>query len=201
MFPTGRSTAGVFECDCGETLVWMRPATACACGPVHTDVSRDPERRPTDEELHHPWLEEYEEWRGGTPTTCDANTSVSSRWRAVTSGYEASGEAASRERSLRYLIARHENNRLELLTLAATSRGEALPVFGTERAARDFLRSGGFGGGWLVRESTAGELVSLLLGHLADVDGVALDPSPGLSAPDAGLPSTSKKEFIDALMG
>ena len=117
----------------------------------------------------------------------------------MTSGDEASGEPASHERALRYLIARHENNRLELLTLAAPSRGEALPVFGTERAARDFLRSGGFGGGWLVRESTAGELVSLLLGHLADVESVALDPRPGI--PDTGLQGTSKKEFIDALMG
>ena len=117
----------------------------------------------------------------------------------MTRGDQASGEAASHEHALRYLIARHENNRLELLTLAATSRGEALPVFGTERAASDFLRSGGFGGGWWVRESTAGELVSLLLGHLADVESVALDPHPG--PPEAGLPGTSKKEFIDALMG
>ena len=117
----------------------------------------------------------------------------------MTSVDEASGEAASPERALRYLIARHEYNRLELLTLAATSRGEVLPVFGTERAARNFLCSGGFGGGWLVRESTAGELVSLLVGHLADVDGVALDPRPG--PPDTGLQGASKKEFIDALMG
>lgn len=115
----------------------------------------------------------------------------------MTSGDEASGEAASHERALRYLIARHQNNRLELLTLAATSRGEALPVFGTERAAREFLRSGGFGGGWWVRESTSGELVSLLMGHPAEIDRVALDPHP---APDAGLPGTSKREFIDALM-
>jgi hypothetical protein len=115
----------------------------------------------------------------------------------VTSGDE--GEAASHELSLRYLIARHENNRLELLTLAAISGGEVLPVFGTERAARDFLRGGGFGGSWWVRESSAGELVSLLLGHLADVDIVALDPHPG--PPDAGLQGKSKKEFIDALVG
>ncbi len=111
----------------------------------------------------------------------------------------SSGEPAYRERSLRYLIARHENNRLELFTLAAASRGEALCVFGTERAARDFLQRGGFGGGWAVRESTAGELVSLLLGHLADVEHVALDPRPGLAAPE--LRSTSKKDFIDVLMG
>jgi hypothetical protein len=45
-------------------------------------------------------------------------------------------EAAHHERPLRYLIARHENNRLELLTLATSSDKAALPVFGTERAAR-----------------------------------------------------------------
>ena len=52
----------VFECACGETLLWTRPVTVCACGTVHTDVSREPERR-TDEGSHHPWHEEYEEWR------------------------------------------------------------------------------------------------------------------------------------------
>ena len=102
---------------------------------------------------------------------------------------------------MRYLIARRENNRLELLTLAAKSCGETLPVFGTERAARDFLRRGGFGGDWRVRESSNGELVSLLVGHLAGVDHVALDPPPGLAASeDPELPSTSKKGFIAALM-
>lgn len=52
----------VLECDCGETLVWMEPATACACGAIYTDLSRDRGGWPTDEE--HPWAEEYEEWRG-----------------------------------------------------------------------------------------------------------------------------------------
>ena len=108
------------------------------------------------------------------------------------------GEAPYHGRPLRYLIARRENTGLELLTLAAKPYGEALPVFGTEQAARDFLRRGGFGGDWWVRESTTGELVSLLFGYLT-VDRVTLDPPSG---PDeAELPSTSKKEFIAALMG
>ncbi len=51
----------VFECDCGETLVWAKPVIVCACGAVHTDGLREPEERRTDEE--HPWHEEYEEWR------------------------------------------------------------------------------------------------------------------------------------------
>jgi hypothetical protein len=112
-----------------------------------------------------------------------------------------SATAAYRGSPLRYLIARRKNNRLELLTLAAKSCGETLPVFGTEQAARDFLRRGGFGGDWRVRESSNGELVSLLVGHLARVDHVALDPPPGLAASeDPELPSMSKKGFIATLM-
>jgi hypothetical protein len=109
-------------------------------------------------------------------------------------------EPAHHERPVRYLIARHEHNRLELLTLATSSEGEALPVFGTERAARDFLLGGAFGGGWRVRESTTGELVSLLMGHPAGVESVALDPRPGIATPDAAE-LRGKKGYIEALMG
>ena len=100
---------------------------------------------------------------------------------------------------MRYLIARHEHNRLELLTLAETPRGEALPVFGTERAARDFLQRGGWGGGWWVRESTTGELVSLLSGHLAETQSVALDPRPG-SVAYGDVELWDAREFIELLM-
>jgi hypothetical protein len=99
---------------------------------------------------------------------------------------------------LRYLIARLENNRLRVLTLTA---GETLPVFGTRRAAHDFLRHGGFGGGWQVRESTAGELISLLMGHLADVEIIALDPRSDLTVSGVNQKGTSKRDFITALMG
>ncbi len=99
---------------------------------------------------------------------------------------------------LRYLIARLENNRLRVLTLAA---GETLPVFGTRRAAHDFLRDGGFGGGWQVRESTAGELISLLMGQLAEVEFVALDPRSDLTVSGAIPKGASKRDFITTLMG
>jgi hypothetical protein len=108
-------------------------------------------------------------------------------------------EPTHHEHPLRYLIARHENNRLELLTLSTSSDKVVLPVFGTERAARDFLLGGGFGG-WRVRESTTGELVSLLLGHPAGVDSVALDPRPGITTPD-DAELRGKKGFIEVLMG
>jgi hypothetical protein len=77
------------------------------------------------------------------------------------------------------MIARHDaNGRLEPLCVrAGTSR--ALPVFSFEEEAEMFLRLGGYEeSGWQARESSAGELVSVLCGPCADVEGVALDPLP-----------------------
>jgi hypothetical protein len=112
-------------------------------------------------------------------------------------------EAGHREgpSRLRYLIARREGNRLEVLTLAAEPCRETLPVFTGAGAAQDFLRCGSVGGDWRVRESTTGELVSLLVGHLPHVDRIVLDPIFGVSAGDAEPRSASKKEFVAALMG
>ena len=101
---------------------------------------------------------------------------------------------------LRYLIARREDNRLEVLTLAAQPCREILPVFATAGTAQDFLRRGGVGGDWRVRESTAGELVSLLVGHLPHVDRIFLDSVFGVSSGEAEPRSTSKEEFVAALI-
>ena len=103
--------------------------------------------------------------------------------------------------TVRYLIARRESTRLEVLTLCAHPGAEALPVFETEDTARAFLRGGGLGGTWWVRESTTGELVSLLVGHLPRVDLVVLDPALGVVAEDAEQRSASKKEFVETLIG
>jgi hypothetical protein len=100
---------------------------------------------------------------------------------------------------LRYLIARRKGNRLEVLTLTASSSRETLPVFTGAGAARDFLRYAG--GDWRVRESTAGELVSLLVGFLPHVDRIVLDPVFGFSAGDAEPRSATREEFVAVLMG
>lgn len=97
-----------------------------------------------------------------------------------------------------YLISCRQNNRLRVLTVFSASGRETVPVFGTEEAAKSFLGCGGFGPGWRVRETTAGELISLLLSHLHDVDLVSTDPS---GPTDMGLVGSSKKEFISILMG
>ena len=52
-----------------------------------------------------------------------------------------------------------------------------------------------------MRESTAGELVSILVGYLPHVDRVVLDPVFGVSAGDAEPQSPSKKEFVSVLLG
>ena len=100
-----------------------------------------------------------------------------------------------------YLIARREGNRLEVLTLAGQPRRDIFPLFTTAGSARDFLRRGGVGGDWRVRESTAGELVSILVGYLPRVDRVLLDPVFGVSAGDEEPQSTGKKEFVSTLLG
>jgi hypothetical protein len=112
-------------------------------------------------------------------------------------------EAGHREGPSRswYLIARREGSRLEVLTLAGQPRREILPLFTTAVSARDFLRRGGVGVDWWVRESTAGELVSILVGYLPHVDRVVLDPVFGVSAGDAEPQSPSKKEFVSILLG
>lgn len=98
---------------------------------------------------------------------------------------------------MRYLIASQKDDRLTLLTLADTPRGSALPVFDTRLAAREYLRRGGLVG-WRVRESTVGELVSILLGPLAGVERVLVSPSPDPDVLDDGV---GKKEFVAALLG
>ena len=101
---------------------------------------------------------------------------------------------------VRYLIVRNDNNRLNLFT-RHTDGGETLPVFSSEPAARAFLRTNRCGAGWHVRESTAGELISLLMGHIADVDLVTLNPSSAAASNEVtGSETMDKRDFIGSLM-
>lgn len=101
-----------------------------------------------------------------------------------------------------YLISRCENNRMNVLTVFPRDDEETVPIFGTQQMAGEFLRDGGFGAGWHVRESTAGELISLLLSLLSDVNSVALDP-PDLTSMERALATNraTKREFMAVLMG
>ena len=99
-----------------------------------------------------------------------------------------------------WLIADKRNNRLEALTIRAYDEQETLPVFSSEEEAEIFLRFGGVTGGWRARESSAGELVSVLSGPCAGVKKVALDPSPEMVVEGTvGLVSLLRESFMNLI--
>ena len=116
---------------------------------------------------------------------------------------QASGRAPGRYPGSAYwLIARNENSRLEVLATGLTGGEKALPVFSHEEEAEMFLRLWEVGfDGWQVRESTAGELISVLYGLCASVELVALDPLPKMFAQRTlGLVSLSRERFVDLML-
>ena len=98
--------------------------------------------------------------------------------------------------------ARNENSRLEVLTTGLVGGEEAIPVFSHEEEAELFLGLWEVGvGGWLARESSAGEIISVLCGPCASVERVALDPLPEMLVErTVGLVSLSRKRFVDLVM-
>ena len=77
-----------------------------------------------------------------------------------------------------------------------------LPVFSFHGEGESFLGLAATETDWWPRETTTGELVSLLLGLCARVDKVALDPLPGCGERETiGLVSTDQRHFVRPLMG
>jgi hypothetical protein len=99
-----------------------------------------------------------------------------------------------------WLIVRHDGLRMSVFTLELVGCERVLPVFGHVEEAETFLRALG-SSCWQIRETGAGELVSVLFGPCANVRKVALDPP----APRAGaeelviLVSWSRKDFVELL--
>ena len=100
-----------------------------------------------------------------------------------------------------WLIATRAHGWREVLTIDAG--GEiVLPVFSFQEEGESFLRLEAAEANWWPRETTTGELVSLLLGLCARVDKVALDPLPGLGERMIrGLVSTGRRCFLRHLLG
>jgi hypothetical protein len=89
---------------------------------------------------------------------------------------------------------------MEVLRITLASGEEALPVFSFEDEAKMFLKLGTSCGGWRVRETTAGELTSVLFSLCTGVRRIALDPLPGLEAAAlVGLVSMGREAFIESL--
>jgi hypothetical protein len=100
-----------------------------------------------------------------------------------------------------WLIATRTHGRMEVLTLDAS--GEVvLPIFSFQEEGELFLRLEATEADWWPRETSTGELVSLLLCLCARVDKVALDPLPGHGEREIlGLVSTGRRHFLRHLLG
>ena len=122
---------------------------------------------------------------------------------AKRTGEQASVRVSERQPgSVYWLIGRNENGPLEVLTIGLPGGEEALPVFSHEEEAEMFLWLGGVRDGWQARESTAGELTSILYGLCASVKKVALDPLPEmLNEKTVGLVSLDRERFLDLVFG
>jgi hypothetical protein len=103
---------------------------------------------------------------------------------------------ARRSASRFWLVATYGTYQMEVLTVDCGD-DEAMPVFSHEEEAELFLGLGEDGEGLRVRESSAGEIVSLLFGPCAGVGSVALDPSPMMTPEMIGLVKVSRDRFFD----
>ncbi len=100
-----------------------------------------------------------------------------------------------------WLIATRAHGWREVLTIDAGGE-TVLPVFSFQEEGEFFLGLEATEADWWPRETTTGELVSLLLGLCARVDKVALDPLPGLGEREiVELVSTGRRHFVRHLMG
>jgi hypothetical protein len=108
-------------------------------------------------------------------------------------------------RSPLWIITCYRNNRMEVLTIDPDGDGGSLPVFSFKEEAKTFL---GLSENdqeerrrWRIRETTAGELISVLLAPCADVRQVALDPLPlPLSRMMWSFCSITRERFVEYLL-
>jgi hypothetical protein len=96
---------------------------------------------------------------------------------------------------------RHEYHQMEVLMMACSGE-QALPVFSGDGEAEMFIwLEGAFEYGWRVRETSAGELVSILYGPCAGVGRVALDPSPEMVGINAvSLVCVTRERFLSWIL-
>ena len=108
-----------------------------------------------------------------------------------------------------WIITCYRNNRMEVLTIDPDGNGGgSLPVFSFKEEAQTFLGLSEDeqeeGRRWRSRETTAGELVSVLMAPCAEVRQVALDPLPltlGMGRLMASLCSVARERFVEELLG
>ena len=102
-----------------------------------------------------------------------------------------------------WIITSYENDQMEVLTIGPYLDERFLALFSYEQEAEAFLSLLGDDKkkGWRIEQTTAAELVSILLGPCAEVEGVALDPLPlEQSREMLSLVSMSRDLFLQYLL-
>ena len=101
-----------------------------------------------------------------------------------------------------WVIAKDGFGQPDLLTVDLDDAGQALPVFSFEEEAEMFLWLQTTEEGREVRETTPGQLVSILYGPCADVGRVMLDPLPEIGARiQISLLGIERNDFVESVMG
>jgi hypothetical protein len=103
-----------------------------------------------------------------------------------------------------WLITKHTVTGMDVFTTYLCGDSKALVVFGFQEEAEMFLnlRLGGFEDGWKVRQTSVGELVSILYGPCADTQEVVLDPVPEIRREALVDPlGMSRDDFLRSLLG
>ena len=107
------------------------------------------------------------------------------------------------ERSL-WLITKNVTNRMDIFTTDPCDDSKALVVFSFEEEAEMFLdlQLAASKDGWKVRQTSAGELVSILYGPCSGTEKIVLDPVPEIGGKAlADLLSMPRNDFLRFLLG
>ena len=97
-----------------------------------------------------------------------------------------------------WLIFADDHQLAHPVTVALPGSGEALAVFSGEGEAEVFLLLGMKGDGWRIKETSAGEVISLLYGSYSEARSVALDPFPEMLA--GGLVGLDRARFLERVV-
>ncbi len=103
-----------------------------------------------------------------------------------------------------WLITKHLTSRMDVFTTYLYDDREALVVFSFEEEAQLFLdfRLAMSKEGWRVRQTSVGELVSVLYGPCSDTKKVVLDPVPDVGKEElVDLLSMHRNDFLRFLLG
>ena len=103
-----------------------------------------------------------------------------------------------------WLITKYDHSKMNVLTICLSGDDKALAVFGFKEEAEMFLhlRGAALGDGWSVRQTSVGEIVSVLYGPCANATKVVMDPAPEVGERElVGIPSMHRNRFLQDLLG